>query len=651
MLRRLLPLLLLAWLGLSAGPAHAAPEAGLAIDHVEPGGDAVRVLVSVPAGVEVDPTSVTASLDGTALETTAAPTADTVSVERTTMLAIDTSLSMRGQRFAAAKQAAGVFLSTVPDDVRVGVVSYAGEVVVAQEPTVDRDATRAVIDGLTLSRGTLLYDGIAAAIEAAGEEGQRRVLVLSDGRDTSATTVEEAVGSLADTEAIVDVIALQQRPAAVATLRSLAEAGNGEVLEAPTPASLTTFFAAASRDLARQVEVTATLPEGDAREGNLTVALATPEGELTASAFAQVRGQAADDEAGGPVAVPSAAEIAPASEGRVIPQPVMLGALVAAGVAVMFLIYFAVTSGSSERRSGDLEDHLSAYGADGTTVTGAGRPVGRTSSLSPGSVLSHAKDAAAQALANNRSLEARIADRLEGAALGLKPAEWVLLHAGIAVGAAALGLLLGSGSPVLFVLFGALGAVVPWAVLGVRRSRRRKAFEASLADTLQIMAGSLQAGLSLTQSVDTIVEEGTEPIASEFRRVLVENRLGVNLEDALDEVAVRMDSKDFAWVVMAVRIQREVGGNLAELLLTVAATLREREYLRRHVSALSAEGRLSAWILGALPPGFLVYLVAVRGDYVEPLFTDPRGWVMLGLATVLLAVGTFWMSRVIKVEV
>ena len=119
------------------------------------------------------------------------------------------------------------------------------------------------------------------------------------------------------------------------------------------------------------------------------------------------------------------------------------------------------------------------------------------------------------------------------------------------------------------------------------------------------MSGSLSAGLSLAQSVDTIVREGAEPIASEFRRVVIESRLGVTLEDSLEGVAERMQSRDFEWVVMAIRIQREVGGNLAELLLTVAATLREREYLRRHVHALSAEGRLSCYVLGGLPPGFL----------------------------------------------
>ena len=116
------------------------------------------------------------------------------------------------------------------------------------------------------------------------------------------------------------------------------------------------------------------------------------------------------------------------------------------------------------------------------------------------------------------------------------------------------------------------------------------------------MAGSLSAGLSLAQSVDTVVREGPSRSASEFRRALVEARLGVEIEDALEGVAERMESVDFEWVVMAIRIQREVGGNLSELLNNVAATIREREYLERQVSALSAEGRLSVWILGGLPP-------------------------------------------------
>ena len=128
------------------------------------------------------------------------------------------------------------------------------------------------------------------------------------------------------------------------------------------------------------------------------------------------------------------------------------------------------------------------------------------------------------------------------------------------------------------------------------------------------MAGSLSAGLSLAQSVDTVVREGTDPMAGEFRRALVETRLGVEIEDALTGVAERMQSVDFEWVVMAIRIQREVGGNLSELLNKVAETIREREYLQRQVQTLSAEGRLSVWILGGLPPGFMLYLVAGEPD-------------------------------------
>ncbi len=214
-----------------------------------------------------------------------------------------------------------------------------------------------------------------------------------------------------------------------------------------------------------------------------------------------------------------------------------------------------------------------------------------------------AKDAATKVLQRNAGLEAKIAARLEGAGNPLKPAEWLLLHAAIFIGAGVVGLLFGQGSFVVGLLFMVGGAVVPWVYLGFKRKRRRKAFNACLPDTLQLMSGSLSAGLSLAQSVDTVVREGTEPIASEFKRVLIETRLGVGLEDALEGVAERYESKDFHWVVMAINIQRQVGGNLAELLDTVAGTIREREYMRRQVAALAAEGKLSAWVLGRAATG------------------------------------------------
>ena len=254
-------------------------------------------------------------------------------------------------------------------------------------------------------------------------------------------------------------------------------------------------------------------------------------------------------------------------------------------------------------------------------------------------------------LSANKGLESRIAERLDGAGNPFKPAEWVLVHLAVFIGSGTVGLLLGGGNLIVGILFMVLGAVGPWMFLGFKRSRRRKAFEKSLPDTLQLMSGSLAAGLSLAQSVDTIVREGAEPISSEFRRVLIETRLGISLDDALAGVADRFRSKDFSWVVMAIRIQRQVGGNLAELLDTVAGTMREREYMRRQVAALAAEGKLSAWVLGGLPPGFLLYLLLANRDYVMPMFTEPLGWLMLGGAALILSVGVFWMSRLVKVEV
>lgn len=125
----------------------------------------------------------------------------------------------------------------------------------------------------------------------------------------------------------------------------------------------------------------------------------------------------------------------------------------------------------------------------------------------------------------------------------------------------------------------------------------------------------------------------------------------MTIEDALMSVAERMQSVDFEWVVMAIRIQRDVGGNLSELLTKVAETIREREYLDRQVKTLSAEGRLSVWILGGLPPVFMLYLVLTSPSYVDPMFNHPLGYAMLVVMFVLLTGGIFWMRKLVKVEV
>jgi tight adherence protein B len=181
--------------------------------------------------------------------------------------------------------------------------------------------------------------------------------------------------------------------------------------------------------------------------------------------------------------------------------------------------------------------------------------------------------------------------------------------------------------------------------------RRRKLFLSQLPDTLQLLAGSLRAGYSLMQGVEAVSQEVSDPMGRELRRVMIESRLGRPLEDALEDAAARMGSPDFAWAVMAIRIQREVGGNLAELLMTVAETMVSRERLRRDVKALTAEGRVSAIVLGVLPVGLGLAMYMINKKYMQVLFHDRLGNFMLGGSILMMVVGFWWMKKTVEVDV
>ncbi|RNL64235.1 VWA domain-containing protein [Nocardioides marmoriginsengisoli] len=640
---RLLAATGVAALGLLApGTAHAAGDA--TIDHSELRGDTLRLLVSVRGDADVDLGSTKVTLGGDAVEATAELAASSDKVRRTTVLAIDTSNSMKGARIAEAKKAALTYLNAVPTNVRVGIVTFDDKVVVRQAPSLDRAQSKSVIDGLTLRLNTALYEGVQTAIDATGEAGgQRQVLVLSDGEDNTKADLQPVVDRIAGSGVKVDVVSLEQGADAPAPLAAMAEAGEGVVIAAADPKALTTAFTAEAGALARQVLVTATVPSSvTANDATVAVTLTAGGSTHTADAFVSVR------DAGSPAAGTS--KVSDVVNGSMaISQPLMYAAVLAIGVGMIGLIV-ALAGGSPREAKVPLSDQFDLYTAT-APVGGPTRSQVLANQAASHTLAEQARQAASTVLSSNAGMEAKIARRLEGAGMALKSSEWLLMHLGITFLAGIVGLLGTGGNVLAMLLFVVLGAIGPWVYLGVKRAKRLKAFGAGLADTLQLMSGSLSAGLSLAQSMDTIVREGAEPITSEFKRAIVESRLGVGLEDALDGVADRMGSRDFKWVVMAIRIQREVGGNLAELLLTVAGTLREREYLRRHVQALSAEGRLSCWILGGLPPAFLVYLTLTKPEYVKPMYTTPIGWLMCAGMGILLGVGIVWMSKVAKVDV
>jgi tight adherence protein B len=246
--------------------------------------------------------------------------------------------------------------------------------------------------------------------------------------------------------------------------------------------------------------------------------------------------------------------------------------------------------------------------------------------------------------------EERLAERLDLAGIARSPAEWVLLGSVVALLLAALLTMITAS-----LLAGVLGgALLSWAgmrlLVSVRIVRQRTLFAEQLPDLLQLVASSLQSGFTLAQGLDAVVREGARPASGEFARALSQARIGVDLTDAMERVASRMNSIDLRWAVMAIRIQREVGGRLAEVLTTTVGTMRERSQLRRHVKALSAEGRLSAYILVALPVLIGAWLFISNPAYMRPLYTSPVGIAMLAVAALLTGVGALWMRKVIKVE-
>jgi tight adherence protein B len=252
--------------------------------------------------------------------------------------------------------------------------------------------------------------------------------------------------------------------------------------------------------------------------------------------------------------------------------------------------------------------------------------------------------------AESRGFSERLDAELEAAGVSLRSGEFVVASA---VACLVFGLLAAAllRSWVLALVLAGVGAAFPTILLRSALSKRADRLREQLPDVLTIMASSLRAGHSFLQSLDSVAKEIAQPAAAEFQRVVAEIRLGRPAEDALEALAERVGSPDFKWAVLAVNIQREVGGNLAEILDTVADTLRERAMLRRQIKVLTAEGRLSAWVLGLLPFGIALYMFAVNPDYISLLWHNTYGIIMLIVAGCLLVAGVLWMKKIVDIDV
>ncbi len=244
---------------------------------------------------------------------------------------------------------------------------------------------------------------------------------------------------------------------------------------------------------------------------------------------------------------------------------------------------------------------------------------------------------------------ARVTSRIERSDWEVTPGEFIAAS----VIAGTLGAVVGVvGSSIgLAVLLAAGGLTIPYLVMSRSVERRRAAFEDQFPDVLDLLAAALESGSSIQQSLEVVVSEASEPAASEFSRVLSAARLGAPLVDALKAMSERLGSRDLTWTVQAIVVQQRTGGRLADILRTVGEFMRAREEVRRELRALVAEGKLSAYILGALPFAVAGFLLLTNPDYLDPLFSTLPGLVMVAGASVMMVFGFFVMSRIIKIEV
>jgi tight adherence protein B len=623
--------------------AHADGNPSARIDSVRVSpGHASFVLTTANVPGKLDPRTVRVYADNTAMPASVTPVGNrtaTAAPPRAVIIVLDISGSMAGSGIAAARQAALSYLASLPNDVQAGLLTFADQPRLVVRPTTSRNSVRNALARVQATGETALYDAVSSAIAALdaarlGPSAQRRLVVLSDGVDTSSTASLTSVTDQLATEHIAaDVVAFRYGRGDASAAQRIASAAGGRTLTAQNADELTAAFAAVARNFTAQAKIDLAVPDGLA--GHRVTLLITIG---SVSAKSTVTFAAVPPSPAGTPAPTNAAQ--PPAPHRTVWTWQLLALLGGIFVAVLLAVVLLRWQGVRHDAARRLIQQISRYGP---------RRDEDASSESENAAARTAVGFVGQALRTSGA-EQGLAKRLDLADVKRKPAEWTLLT--LCGGAALAAVLFLVGVDLLLSV--PIGLVAGWLVqhlsVSIRIARRRAAFSEQLPDLLQLIVGSLRSGFSLAQAVDGLVRDGTQPAAGEFSRALAGARIGVELQDGLNHVANRMECEDLRWVVMATRIQREVGGNLAEVLNNTVDTMRERAQTRRHVRALSAEGRLSGYVIVALPIVLGAWLTITKPQYMSPLFNSPIGVLMLAGGAGLIVVGTFWIRALIKVE-
>jgi len=541
-----------------------------------------------------------------------------------TVLVIDASLSMRGDAINDAIEAARAFAEQRTENRQLAVVAFNRTPSLLVPFTTDSaEIDAALMSPPRLGKGTRVYDAVhhALLLLRDAKVGSGSVVVLSDGADTGSTARLETVEAAARAGHVrIFSVGIRSRSFKPEPLERLAASAGGAYSEASTSAELAQIYEALGTQLANEYLIRYRSFAGPGERVRVRVSV----DGVGAAATAYVT-----------PTLPT------------IPEPpfrhslayklwlspvtmVVVSLLAAALIAAGFVLVLRPRGRSLRRRMAQFVSlRLPSEAKQGGSLTGRVL-VGAERSLETRKWWTRFKETVELA-----EIRVPAVHLVAWTAIGTLAAMWVFS-------------LIGG------YLLGLVGLAVPWAVrsfVNRKAAKTRNRFAEQLSDNLQVLASALRAGHSFVGALSVVVDEAEEPARTEFRRVVADEQLGVPLEDALDVVARRMDNLDLDQVSLVAALQRQSGGNMAEVLDRVTETIRERFELRRMVRTLTAQGRMSRWVVSALPLLLLGALSVLNPTYLAPLFTTTVGKVLLVSGALMVVAGSLVIKRIVEIKV
>ncbi len=544
-------------------------------------------------------------------------------------LAIDTSESMHGPKIADAIAAATTFVTGAQSTDLLGVFAFNSKPYLSVAFPANSTGAASGLAALATGDqpGTAIYGGVKMAAQALSAQPikRRAIVLLTDGSsDHDSATYAQAVAAAKAAHATIYSVGIEGSSSGQAALKQLASDTGGQFLQATNRTALVAAYAKISAALSSTFTFTyhSLVPKGTP----IHLALNVP-GYASATASVMAPGKAASASGSGTPLL----HMPTSAAGR---------ALVAVIAAV--LVLFGVLVLLSAKPGVRVGKRIAAY-------TEPKKRAIELPGVSPVKIsMLHQLFVATEKIAGSFNYWKRMAFRLEQADLPLRTAEVVYIQMGAALILGVFGRFVFGLNGLLELLPLAAGLLLPSLFVKFMARRRLNLFESQLPETLITLAASLKAGHAFNSALASVVKEGAEPTSKELARVSQEIQLGMTSEAALEAMAQRMASTNFGFVVMAVNIQRTVGGSLAEILDMVADTVRQRQQFTRKVKALTAQGRMSAYVLLAMPFLMGLAIFALNPAYMSILFTSTAGKAMIGVSLVMMAIGGAIIKKIVS---